>query len=169
MVHSMMFFKNVKLIFWDDAVLCAVYIKNKSPYHDLGNKNPYEMWYGCIPSMRHLMVFCSTYYALVPKEQRNNLDASIRKCIFSGLSNTSKAYHIYNEVNKIFIHSRDVFFLESSKNDKTVEQQLNHLDIFTHVKTYHKFDNGIQHTEMGVPILDQSLESPFEPPSPLHK
>jgi transposase InsO family protein len=27
MVRSMMFFKNVKLMFWDDAVLCAVYIQ----------------------------------------------------------------------------------------------------------------------------------------------
>ena len=28
MVHSMMSFKNVKLMFWVDAVLCAVYIKS---------------------------------------------------------------------------------------------------------------------------------------------
>ena len=28
MVRSMMFFKNVKLMFWDDAVLCDVYVNN---------------------------------------------------------------------------------------------------------------------------------------------
>jgi hypothetical protein len=43
MVHSMMFFKNVKLIFWIDAVQCAVYVKNRCPSHALNNKTPYEM------------------------------------------------------------------------------------------------------------------------------
>jgi hypothetical protein len=46
MVCSMMFFKNVKLMFWDDVFLCAVYVKNRCPYHSLGNNTPYEIWYG---------------------------------------------------------------------------------------------------------------------------
>jgi transposase InsO family protein len=169
MVCSMMFFKNVKLMFWVDAVLCAVYVKNRSPSHALGNKTPYEMWYGHIPSVRHLRVFGSTCYALIPKEKRNKLDARSQKCIFLGYSNTTKAYHLYDEVNKKFILSRDVIFLESSKNDKIVERQLDHLDRFTHVKTYHEFDDEIPHLEGGIPILDQSLESPFEAPSPPHE
>jgi hypothetical protein len=86
-----------------------------------------------------------------------------------GYSNTTKAYRLYDEVNKKFILSRDVIFLESSKNEKTVERQLDHLDRFTHVKTYHEFDDEIPHLEGGIPILDQSLESPFEAPSPPHE
>jgi hypothetical protein len=43
------------------------------------------------------------------------------------------------------------------------------LDKFTHVKTYHKFDDEISHLEGGIPILDQSLESPFQAPSPPHE
>jgi hypothetical protein len=82
-----------------------------------------------------------------------------------GYSN-AKAYCLYDEVNKKFILSRDVIFLESSKNDKIVEGQLDHLDRFTHVKTCHEFDDEIPHLEGGIPILDQSLESPFEAPSP---
>ena len=100
MVRSMMFFKNVKLMFWADAVLCAVYIKNRCPSNAIRNKNPYEMWYGHIPLERNLRVFGSTYYALIPKEHRNKLDARSRKCISLEYSNTSKAYHLYHEVNK---------------------------------------------------------------------
>jgi hypothetical protein len=37
-----------------------MYVKNMSPFHSLGNKTPYEMWNGLIPSMRHLKVFGST-------------------------------------------------------------------------------------------------------------
>jgi transposase InsO family protein len=65
MVRSMMFFMNVKLMFWTDAILCVVYVKNKCPSHAIKNKIPYEMWYGHIPSVRHLKVFGSTCYASI--------------------------------------------------------------------------------------------------------
>jgi transposase InsO family protein len=38
MVCSMMFFKNVKLMFWVDTILCAIYVKNRCSSHALGNK-----------------------------------------------------------------------------------------------------------------------------------
>jgi hypothetical protein len=72
MVRSMMFFKNVKLMFWVDAVLCAVYVKNMCPSHALKNKTSYEMWYGStFLGVVHLRVFGSTCYALIPKEKRS--------------------------------------------------------------------------------------------------
>ena len=37
MVRSMMFFKNVKLMFWVDAVLCVVYVKNRCPSKAIRN------------------------------------------------------------------------------------------------------------------------------------
>eukprot|EP00253_Pinus_taeda_P034051 PITA_34051 len=68
MVHSMMFFKNVKLMFWADVVLCVVIdVKNRCPSNVIRSKTPYEMWYGNIPSVNHLRVFGSTCYALIPK------------------------------------------------------------------------------------------------------
>jgi hypothetical protein len=103
MVCSMMFFKNVKLMFWADVILCAVYVKNMCPSHAIKNKTPYEMWYGHIPSVRHLRVFGSTCYALIPKEKRSKLDARSWKCIFLGYSNTTKGYRLYDETNKKFI------------------------------------------------------------------
>jgi hypothetical protein len=48
-------------------------------------------------------------------------------------------------------------------------RQPDHLDRFTHVKTYHEFDDEIPHLEGGVPVLCQSLESPFEAPSSPHE
>ena len=43
MVRSMMFFKNVKLMFWGDAVKCAAYLRNRSPSNALDNKTPHEI------------------------------------------------------------------------------------------------------------------------------
>ena len=73
MVRSMMFFKNVKLMFWVDAVLCVVYVKNRCPSNAIRHKNPYEKWYGHIPLVKHLRVFGSTCYALIPKVHKTNL------------------------------------------------------------------------------------------------
>ena len=106
MVHSMMFFKKVQLMCWVDAVLCVVYIKNRCPSDTI---------------RKHFRVFSSTCYALIPKEQINKLGARIQKYIFLGYSNTSKGYRLYDEVNKNFIVSRDVIFLESSKTDNVVD------------------------------------------------
>jgi hypothetical protein len=72
-------------------------------------------------------------------------------------------------VNKNFIPSKNLIFLKSTKNEKTIERQVDHMERFTHVKTYHKFDDDIPHFERGMPILDQSLESPFDAPSPRHE
>ena len=100
-----------------DAVVCATYLRNRSPSHALEDKTPHEMWFGHLPSVRHLRVFGSTCYALIPKEQRNKLGARSRRCIFLGYPNTSEAYHLYDEVNKKSVISRDDIFLETNKND----------------------------------------------------
>jgi hypothetical protein len=86
-----------------------------------------------------------------------------------GLLNTTKGYLLYDEKNKKFILFRDVFYLESSKNDEIVERQLDHLGRFTCVKTYHEFDDDILDLEGGILVLVQSLKSPFEAPSSPHE
>jgi hypothetical protein len=42
------------------------------------------------------------------------------------------------------------------------------LNRFTYVNTYHEFDDEIPHLEGQIPILDYSMESPFEVPSHPH-
>ena len=60
MVRSMMFFKNVKLMFWGEAVLCVAYINNRCPSSTLQNKTPYEMWHDHLPALQHFRIFGST-------------------------------------------------------------------------------------------------------------
>lgn len=57
MVRSMMFFKNVKFMFWGEEILCGAYIINHCPYSIINNKRPYEMWYNHIPIFQHFRVF----------------------------------------------------------------------------------------------------------------
>jgi len=153
-------------MFWADAILYAPYIKNRCPSNAIRNKTPYELWYGHVPLVKHLRVFGSTYYALIPKVHRNKLGARSCKCIFLGYSNISKAYRLFDEVNKKFVVSRDVIFLESSKTDNVVERKLDRLDRFAKTKSFQEFDNQIPHLEGGIPILDQHVESSSEEHSP---
>jgi len=76
MLRLMLFFKKfVKCMLCANTVLCVVYVRNGIPSHALGNKTPYEMCNGRISSMRHIRVFGSTYYDLIPEEKRNKLGA----------------------------------------------------------------------------------------------
>eukprot|EP00253_Pinus_taeda_P003063 PITA_03063 len=156
-------------MFWANAVLCVLYLYNRCPSNAIRNKTPYEVWYGHIPSIKHLRVFGSTCYALISKVHRNKLGARSRKCIFLGYSNTSKSYLLYDEVNKKFVVSRYVIFLESSKADNVVERKLDHLDRFANAKSFQEFDNHILHLKGGIPILDQPVESSSEALSPPHE
>ena len=132
-----MFFKNVKLMFWGYVVVCATYLRNSIPSHAIEDKNPREIWFVHLPWVRNLKVFGSNCYALIPMEQRNKIGARSRRCIFLGYSETSKAYHIYDEVSKKFIVSKDVIFLETNKNDKSIERKLDRLEKFSHLNTYY--------------------------------
>ena len=87
-LRSMLFFKNVKLMILGDALLCAVYFRKWSPNHVLENKALHELWYGFIPSVRHLGFFGSICYALISKEQRDKIGARGSKCIFLGYLDT---------------------------------------------------------------------------------
>eukprot|EP00253_Pinus_taeda_P006706 PITA_06706 len=60
-------------MFWADAVLCVAYIKNRCPSSPIRNKTPYELWYGHVPSVKHLRIFGSTCYALIPKIRKNEI------------------------------------------------------------------------------------------------
>lgn len=162
MVRSMMFFKNVKLMFCGEAVLCVVYIRNRCPLTAINNKSPYELWCNC-PVVQHFRVFDSPCYSLIPKQQHHKLGAQSHKCLFWGYSTTSSAYRLYDEENKKFIISRDVVFLEFDKDASTVDRQLSHLDKFTSKKFYYERDNDLPHLEGGIHILDQYVNFPSVP------
>ena len=61
--------------------------------------------------VEHLRVFGCVVYAHVPKEKRKKLDDKGVKCIFTRYIPESKAYRLYDPLNKKMIPSRDVKFL----------------------------------------------------------
>ena len=78
-----------------EVARAIVYVQNRCPHSTLDSKTPEEVFFGKKPDVSHLRVFVSPVYFHVPKEKRSKLDASRKKGIFVGCSETSKAYKIY--------------------------------------------------------------------------
>lgn len=49
---------------WAEAVHTANYLRNRCPTRVLGNKTPFQLWLGRIPSVRHLHIFGNKAYVL---------------------------------------------------------------------------------------------------------
>jgi hypothetical protein len=76
------------------------------------NVTPEEAWSGIKPYVHHFRVFGCLAYAHVPDNHRKKLDSKSIKCVHLGLSEESKAYKLYDPIEKKIIISRDVVFDE---------------------------------------------------------
>jgi len=98
--------------FWGEAVKVAVYLLKRAPTKSLEGKTPYEAWYGRKPGVRHLRTFgCVAYAKRVGPGVNKLADRSIPR-VFLGYEPGSKAYRVYDPVNKKLMVSRDVIFDE---------------------------------------------------------
>ena len=74
MARCLLYEKKMPLKFWAEAVSTASYLLNRMMTSSLGDKTPYEEWYGYKPSLENLKVFGSSCYVLQPEIKRRKLD-----------------------------------------------------------------------------------------------
>jgi hypothetical protein len=113
--------------YWAEVCMTAVYIKNVSPTSALDRKlsaTPHEVWHEKQPDVQHLWVFGCRAFVHVPAEKRSRLDYKSKTCIFISYSLTSKAYRLYNPLEKRLIVSRDVFFRENTQYSAWILEEL---------------------------------------------
>ncbi len=103
------------LEFWGEAVNTTMYIKNRCPTKVLDFKTPQEAWSGRKPDVSHLRVFGCKVFAHVPDEKRTKLESKSMPCVFLGYHEGTKAYRLMCVETKRIIKSRDVVFIEGSK------------------------------------------------------
>jgi hypothetical protein len=116
--------KSLSNRFWAEAVACSVYLLNRFPTTKLKLKVLQEAWSGTKLNVVHLRTFGCIEYAHIPSELRKELDDKSEKCIFTGYSETSKSYRIYNPITKKLILSKDVKFLENQFWNDSENQQM---------------------------------------------
>jgi transposase InsO family protein len=112
MARSMLHAQNLKKSFWAEAVVNAVYTRNRCPTRTLPSITPQEAWSGRKPCISHMRVFGCIAYAMVPDEKRGKLDAKGTKCLFLGYCEGTKAYRLMDVGTKKIIKCRDVVFME---------------------------------------------------------
>lgn len=95
---------------WNEAVLTAVYLINRSPTAALTeNQTSYERWHGQKPDVAKLRIFGSKAFCLIPKVKRKKLDSRSQLCHLVGYG--VNGYRVWDGY-KIFL-VRDAVIEES--------------------------------------------------------
>ncbi len=112
---SMIFAQGLELEFWGEVMNTAVYTKNQCPTKALNSKTPQKAWSGRKSDVSHLRVFGCKAFEHVPGEKRTKLKSKSMPCVFLGYYEGTKAYCLMCLKTKKIIKSRDVMFIEGSK------------------------------------------------------
>jgi hypothetical protein len=113
MVRSMISARNMPKRFWPEAVKWATYVMNRSPTHAVKDLTPEEAWSGIKPFVHYFRIFGCIAHVHIPDVHRKKLDSKSITCVLLGISEESKAYKLYNPIDRKIIISRDVVFEES--------------------------------------------------------
>jgi hypothetical protein len=135
MMRNMLVAKHLSNEYWVDAVSTVVYIMNKCPTKSVRNKVPQEAWTGTKHNVTHLKLFGCVAYTHVPDELRKKLYNKGHKCIFFGYSEDTKAYKLYDPIERKVIISRDVQYLENESWDGSIERIVKVIDATGHDDT----------------------------------
>ena len=87
---------------WGEAANTTVYVQNWTPHQDLGNKTPKEVFIGVNSVVGELRIFGFLVYFHVPKDKRNKLESTGRKCMFVGYFKKYKEFRIYIPTQRKF-------------------------------------------------------------------
>ncbi len=94
----------------------AVYIKNQCPTKALDSKTPQEAWNGRKFDVSHLKVFGCKAFTHVPDEKRTKLESKSMPYMFLGYHEGTKVYCLMCVKTKKIVKSKDVEFIERSKD-----------------------------------------------------
>jgi hypothetical protein len=113
--RKMIFAQGLELEFCGEAVNTTVYIKNRCPTKALDSKTPQEAWSGRKPDVSHLRAFGCKAFARVPNENKTKLKSKSMPCVFLRYNEGTKEYCLMCVETKRIVKSRDVVFIEGSK------------------------------------------------------
>ncbi|WVZ81041.1 hypothetical protein U9M48_028468 [Paspalum notatum var. saurae] len=114
MARSMLKAKGMPAVFWGKAVSIAAYIVNRSPTKSLEDKTPFEAWHGRKPDVAHLRTFGCIGHVKVTRPNLAKLEDRSKPMVFLGYEAGSKAYQLYDPVERRVHISCDVVFDEAA-------------------------------------------------------
>ena len=112
-VRCMLSDSNLPKTFWAEALSTAVYVRNRCPTSSLKDMTPYEALNSHKPNVSHLRTFGCISYVHIPKDERDKLDPTSKKCVLVGYGSTTKGYRLYDLDKMKILYSRNVIFDET--------------------------------------------------------
>lgn len=125
--RSMMKAMEIPQNLWGGAVRHSVYIMNRVSTKALKSVTPYEALNGYKPNISHLKVFGCSSYMKMPSVNLKKLDDRSKEVVYLGSEPGTKAYRLFDPIQKKLYVSRDVYFCENKKYNWA--QALQHLEI----------------------------------------
>ncbi|RDX73620.1 hypothetical protein CR513_46744, partial [Mucuna pruriens] len=110
MVQSALIGRGVPRSFWPKVVNWVIHILNRSPTLVVKNITPKETWSGMKPFVSYFRIFGYIGFVHVPDQKRSKLDDKSTKYVLLGVSEESKAYKLYDSINKKIHIGRDIKF-----------------------------------------------------------
>ena len=98
---------------WDECVLAACYLINRTPSTTLAGKTPFEKLYNRPPPLHHLRVFGCLCYVHNQHHGGDKFATRSSKSVFVGYPYGKKGWRVYNLETGIITVSRDVVFCEA--------------------------------------------------------
>ena len=108
--RAMLIAHNLPKTLWEEALMYACYLKNRSPTRALNGMTPHEAFWGKRPDVSDLQEFGIDCWVLRPEQQQNKIEAKSDRHVFVGISENGRAYRCYNPHTHQVITSRNVIF-----------------------------------------------------------
>ena len=112
MARSLLLYIGLPKYLWDELILTAAYLSNRSPHSALGMQTPYKKIYGEEADLSLLTIIGTRAFVRIETYTKRLGDKAWegRLC---GYSQESKAYRIYNPETRKVVESRNVVFIET--------------------------------------------------------
>jgi hypothetical protein len=121
--------QGLSLFLWGEEAMTTIYVNNRSPHCILKDMTPEEAFSGKKSNVENLRIFGCHVYSHIPKDNRNKLEPSVKKGIFVGYSDSSKAYRIYIPKQHKIEVSRDITFNENMAFKKSIDETIEEEEI----------------------------------------
>lgn len=112
MARSLLKERKLPSMFWAEDVRHSVYLLNRLPTRSISGVTPHESWPKIKSNLSHVRVFGCLAYKKLPKVGVTKLSDKSKAVINLAKEPGSKAYGIYDPVNKSVHVSRDMVFEE---------------------------------------------------------
>ena len=103
-------------MFWTEAVSTACYVLNRVSITNPHNKTPYELISGKVPQIGHLRPFGCHVTILNTSDHLGKFEVNADEVYLVGYAANSKAYRVYNLINKRVEKTMNLRFLEDKPN-----------------------------------------------------